>query len=272
MSDRYSDRLGERPSYRVGDDADSVKKEQRRLEMLGELRDRRSAALLERVGLGSGWRCLDVGSGGGALSRWMAEQVGPAGSVLSTDIDVRFQPDGADNLEVRQHDIVHDALPEAEFDLVHARAVLQTIEQRETALDKMVAALRPGGWLVVTDPEWTAFERQELPRAFRKLYETMMDVAAQMNGYDRYWPTRLLPAFQSRGLTEIECIGEVATMHGGTDSAEWLILAYDRAAPGLVQAGLLDQETVDAGLREARSPDFLILGPVTTTCRGRKPA
>lgn len=271
MSRSYSDRAGERPSYRVGDDTDSIAKEQRRLEMLGELRDRRSARILDGVGITNGWHCLDVGSGGGALAKWMAERVGAAGSVLSTDIDVRFQSGGAENLEVRQHDIVHDPLPSEAFDLIHARAVLQTIEQREAVLDKMVTALRPGGWLVLSDPEWTAFERQELPPQFRKLYETMMDVAARMNGYDRYWPLRLLPAFRSRGLVDIECSGEVSTMHGGTDSAEWLILAYDRAAPGLIDAGLLDRETADAGLEEARRPDFLVLGPTTVTCRGRKP-
>lgn len=270
MTERYSDRPGERPSYRVSDDPVEAAKEQKRLEMLGDLRDRRSAEYLERLGIDSGWRCLDVGSGGGTLARWMADRVAPGGSVLSTDIDVRFQQEGTDNLEVRGHDIVHDSLPEDEFDLVHARAVLQTIDQREAVLDKLVATAKPRGWIVVNDPDWTSFEKQTLPESFAQLYEAMMTIGAQANGYDRYWGGRLLRAFQERGLVDIQCDGDTHTMHGGTPSAEWLILAYERAAPGLVQAGLLDQATVDAGLREARRDDFLVMSPVSVICRGRK--
>lgn len=271
MSDRYSEREGERPSYRVSSDEDEAAKEHHRLEMLGDLRDRRSARYLTDLGIAPGWRCLDVGSGGGTLAGWMAERVGAGGHVLATDIDVRFQPKSSGNLEVRQHDIVHDPLEADSFDLIHARAVLQTIEQREAVLDRLVAALKPGGWLVVNDPDWTAFEKQPMPAAFRALYDAMMDLASQANGYKRDWGAHLLSAFQRRALTEIECDGDTHAMHGGTDSAEWLILAYDRAAPGLVQAGLVDQAIVDEGLRAARSPDFLIMSPTSMICRGRRP-
>ncbi len=268
---KYGDRPGERPSYRVSEDPEDAAKENRRLAMLGDLRDRRSAEHLTKLGVTEGWRCLDVGSGGGSLAKWIASRVSPTGSVLSTDIDVRFQSEGSDNLEVRQHDVVHDDLPADEFDLVHARAVLQTIEQRESVLDKLVRATKPGGWVVVADPEWSAFEQQPLPPSFRALYDAMMATAQEANGYDRHWANRLLPAFQKRGLRDIECHGDTSTMHGGTESAEWLILAYERAAPLLVQAGHIEQQTVDAGLREARRDDFLVMSPISMVCRGRKP-
>jgi len=267
----YTERPGERPSYRVSEDAEEIAKEGRRLAMLGDLRDRRSAEHLERLGLADGWRCLDVGSGGGTLARWIAERVAPSGSVLSTDIDVRFQPESTGNLEVRRHDVVKDDLSENEFDLVHARAVLQTVEQREAVLDKLVHATKPGGWILVNDPEWSAFERQPLPPAFRALYDAMMSVAQEANGYDRHWGSRLLSAFQTRGLRDIDCRGDSQPMRGGTDSAEWLILAYERSAPALVQAGRIDQRIVDEGLRAARRDDFLVMGPISVVCRGRKP-
>lgn len=49
------------------------------------------------------------------------------------------------NFEVWRHDVVADELPEAEFDLVHARFLLEHLPGREGALKKMAAALRPGG-------------------------------------------------------------------------------------------------------------------------------
>lgn len=266
----YGTRPGERPSYRVSDDPREVEQEGRRLAMLGDLRDRQSARHLETLGIAEGWRCLDVGAGAGTLAQWMAHRVGSSGRVLATDIDTRFQPEGSGNLDVQRHDVVKEELPLAAFDLIHARGVLQTIDQRDAVLDKLVGSLAPGGWLVVSDPEWSAFESQSLPLAFRALYDAMMQIAQTANGYDRYWGNRLLAAFQCRDLVEIDCRGEVSTMQGGTDSAEWLVLAYERAAPALVEAGLLEQATVEAGLRAARRPDFLACGPISMTCHGRK--
>jgi SAM-dependent methyltransferase len=39
------------------------------------------------------------------------------------------------------------------FDLVHARLVLVHVPDRAAALATMVAALRPGGWLLVEDAD-----------------------------------------------------------------------------------------------------------------------
>jgi predicted O-methyltransferase YrrM len=47
---------------------------------------------LTGVGVADGWACWELGAGGGSVATWLAERVGPAGSVLATDIDVRFIP------------------------------------------------------------------------------------------------------------------------------------------------------------------------------------
>ena len=49
---------------------------------------------LHRLGLGPGWRCLEVGAGSGSVARWLAAKVGPEGSVLATDIDTRWVDTG----------------------------------------------------------------------------------------------------------------------------------------------------------------------------------
>ncbi len=264
-------RAGNRSSYRVSDDPTETNTEARRLALLSELRDRRSASVLTTLGIGDGWRCLDVGSGNGSLARWMSQIVHPSGSVVATDVDTRFQSEESDDFEVLQHDIVQDELPSDEFDLVHARAVLQTTEQRDLVLDKLVRATKPGGWVVVSDPDWTGFEQQPMPSAFRALHQGMMGSAIHAHGYDPHWAARIPAAFQERGLVEIDASGESNAMRGGTASAEWLLLAYERSAPGLVRAGLLDQSTVDEGLRAGRAEDFLVMGPVSVYCWGRKP-
>ena len=40
--------------------------------------------LLDRE-LAPGWRCLEVGAGGGSIARWLGQRVGPTGRVIATD-------------------------------------------------------------------------------------------------------------------------------------------------------------------------------------------
>jgi SAM-dependent methyltransferase len=124
-----------------------------RLAALSTLFDPWTFLHLETLGIGPGWRCWEVGAGGPGVAAWMAGAVGEAGTVLATDIDVSWMPDGATGFEVRRHDVGVDAPPPGPFDLVHARLVLVHVPRRDEALAAMVGALRPGGWLLVEDAD-----------------------------------------------------------------------------------------------------------------------
>ncbi len=136
-----------------------------RLAALGRLFDPWTVAHFERLGVAAGWRCWEVGAGGSSLPAWLADRVGPAGRVVATDIDVsRLPADGARGYEVRRHDVSAEPAPGGRgggaggdggggFDLVHARLVLVHVTGREGALRSMVAALRPGGVLLVEDAD-----------------------------------------------------------------------------------------------------------------------
>jgi 2-polyprenyl-3-methyl-5-hydroxy-6-metoxy-1,4-benzoquinol methylase len=65
-----------------------------------------------------------VGCGAGSLALWLAEQVGSTGLVLATDLDTRFiDGDSYENLEIREHNILADPLPNTPSTLrTHARS------------------------------------------------------------------------------------------------------------------------------------------------------
>ena len=50
--------------------------ERQRLALMSELLDPMHRALLERIGLRPGWRCLEIGCGNGSISQWLAAKVG----------------------------------------------------------------------------------------------------------------------------------------------------------------------------------------------------
>ncbi|MGI5129621.1 methyltransferase domain-containing protein [Pseudonocardia sp. CA-107938] len=107
---------------------------------------------VQDLGISSGWRCWEVGAGGPELARRLADLVGPDGLVVATDIDTSWL-DGAGDVQVLRHDIGTDPPPAIGFDLVHARLVLTHVPQRAAALATMVAALRPGGRLLVEEAD-----------------------------------------------------------------------------------------------------------------------
>jgi SAM-dependent methyltransferase len=129
-------------------------REHARLRALEDAFDGASTRHLADRGVGPGWRCLEVGCGAGSVARWLADRVGASGRVLATDLDPRFvEGHGRSNLEILRHDILSDPLEDGTFDLAHERALLVHLPERQQALERMVAAVRPGGWVVAEDPD-----------------------------------------------------------------------------------------------------------------------
>ena len=94
--------------------------EDERLSLLEEIFDplsRQRRALVQ-----PGWRCLEVGAGRGSMAVWLAQQVGPSGHVVATDVDTTYLDRlHLPNLEVRRHNILDDSLDlpkPGTFDLV----------------------------------------------------------------------------------------------------------------------------------------------------------
>ena len=78
--------------------------EQRRLAGIEGMFDEYTAAAFDRIGVQPGWRCLDVGAGGGSVARDLAER---GASVVASDLDIRHL-ETLDNprIEVRRHDVL----------------------------------------------------------------------------------------------------------------------------------------------------------------------
>lgn len=119
------------------------------------------ATALERLGLGPGWCCADVGAGGGDVSVALAEVVGRDGRVYAVDSD----PDMRD--EVARRAAAHTQvvaltqaaeellLPEA-VDLAFCRFLLMHVVDPATVLARMAGVVGSGGWVVAQEPVTTA--------------------------------------------------------------------------------------------------------------------
>src|SRR3954452_23929056 len=87
----------------------SAEDESRRLELFQQRLDPLTIRRIERLGIGLGAACLEIGGGRGSITRWLAERVGPEGSVTATDLDPDFlEAIDAPNVRVLRHDVRSD--------------------------------------------------------------------------------------------------------------------------------------------------------------------
>jgi SAM-dependent methyltransferase len=117
------------------------------------------ATALQRLGLGPGWRCADVGAGGGDVSVALAEMVGRDGRVYAVDSDPRARDEvarAAASAAAAQVIALTQAgedlsLPE-EVDLAFCRFLLLHVIDPEVVVRTMAGAVRAGGWVVAQEP------------------------------------------------------------------------------------------------------------------------
>ena len=114
-------------------------------------------AVLDRLGLGSGERVLDVGVGNGLFARELAAAVGPSGEVNGIDTaEAMLAMARATCPEGRFFKGDATALPmsDANFDAVTASQLLCFVPDVDAALAEMFRVLKPGGRAVLLDTDW----------------------------------------------------------------------------------------------------------------------
>jgi ubiquinone/menaquinone biosynthesis C-methylase UbiE len=251
-----------------------------RFDSLETLYDRRTIGFLEATGVGQGWHCLEVGGGSGSIARWLSDRVGPTGRVLVTDIDTRHLDAlaalGRPNLELQRHDVGVDPLPESAFDLIHERLVLIHVPARQQALGRLVAALKPGGWLVVEDFDPTFIDRTFAtgdPGAtdlYRKMLTAQWRLMAE-RGFEAGWGRNLYRRLRDHGLVEVGLEGHLAVRPGGSPGALLDRANFEQIRAEAARAGLITDEEVDRVLAFLDDPDSASSSPVMMSAWGRKP-
>src|SRR3954469_9929210 len=122
-------------------------------ERMSDLQFEGGKHLVERLGLEGAARVLDVGCGTGRLARWIAERLGPKGSVVGIDplehrISVARSHAGAVRFEVGQSEDL-GAFEDSSFDAVCLSSVLHWVSDKARALAEIRRVLRPGGRVAV---------------------------------------------------------------------------------------------------------------------------
>jgi SAM-dependent methyltransferase len=246
-----------------------------RFDALASLFDSGTKRHIEALGPVENWRCLEVAAGGGSIARWLAGRVGTGGSVVATDIDIRHLQDlSLPNLEIVQHNILDDASPEPAFDLVHTRLLLVHLPRREEALDRMISALKPGGWLLAEEFDSVSTRADpELNPAETLLKSSLagwavMEAAGVEIGYGRKLAARL----KAHGLVEVDAEASIPLWQGGSPFSQLIKANWNQLHHQMVARELVTEAELASDLDRLDDPAFMSFAQTMWSAWGRKPA
>jgi ubiquinone/menaquinone biosynthesis C-methylase UbiE len=154
-----------------------------RLQLQSRVWEPSGRRLLQEISVPAGGRAADIGCGVMGWLRLLSEWVGPDGEVVGTDIDDAMlaaakqfvAEEGIGNVVLKNDDLFATTLEPASFDLVHARFELTPLGRCYEQMETYVRLLRPGGTVVLEDPDWGSWHFNPPATACEKLIALICD-------------------------------------------------------------------------------------------------
>jgi ubiquinone/menaquinone biosynthesis C-methylase UbiE len=249
-------------------------RELERLRMIEQVFDPASRRRLLGTGLQAGWRCLEVGPGAGSIMTWMGVVAGPTGQVVAVDLNPKFLGESRQSkVEIIRADIRTAQFPEQSFDLIHARYVLIHLPDYEVALTKMLDSLKPGGWLVLEEPDFSASrgitgDEQEL-ESLRKVNQAIKQMYAT-RGSDYELGLKLPALMQRRGLQHLTVENDAPLCAGGSGIATVMKLSTEQLWEKYLATGVVGPSELERYCRFADDPNSWAVYYATIAVSGRK--
>jgi SAM-dependent methyltransferase len=178
----------------------------------------------------------------------MSEAVGPSGRVAAVDINARFLSRGnGTNIDVHEADVRSVALEPASFDLAHARFVFIHVANWQAAIAASLRLLKPGGRLVVEEPDFSSSRAlagpSDLRRAFERVHRAIEAMFAART-MDFAFGTRLPAILQDHGLEEMAVENDAPIVPGGSPFAKMMGMSTNQLRGKYLETGLATDEDI----------------------------
>ncbi len=183
-------------------------REYQRLRAQARLWEDATARVFDRVGLGPGMHCLDVGCGPGEVMHLMDDRVGRTGVVVGLDADPQLgreatellQATGTATFRFVDADITGaDHVPGQPFDLVYARMLLMHLPDPVATLRTLDSLVKPGGVPVTQELDTNSIQIWPLPPLWEEFERVVLGVFSA-GGLDSSPGPKLPGHFVSAGL------------------------------------------------------------------------
>ena len=221
----------------------------RRLQLLNEVYGPTTEQFLLRAGLKPGMRVADIGCGTGTVSCWLAQQVGPGGSVVGIDASPdqlqvarsRAAAAGLTNVSFKEGNAYATGLPRGAFDLAFTRLLLCHLNQPEDGVKEMTALLRSGGILACEDLDLATLASDPPTAAYDRIRALCLALG-EKRCVDYTRGASLHRLFHQQQLTPITTVVQPALSVGEVKRVwEYTFL---EAVPAMIEEGVTTAEEV----------------------------
>ncbi|MET8449045.1 class I SAM-dependent methyltransferase [Streptomyces sp. NPDC005209] len=227
-------------------------------------------ARLRALGVGPGWRCLDVGAGTGTVSRRLLDEARVT-SVLAVDRDVRFLTERpAPGLDVLEADITAPDFVHGRFRLVHARFVLMHLPERDRLITALAELLEPGGVLMLSDAvDLTSDRTPSTP--YTAVMRAMWQGLRATIGTDVSWVPSYPHLLRRAGLSRVAAEIHVPPLLPRSPISRFWADTWERSRAAMLATGQVDDADVDGAVRYLGSDECAALSAGMLTAWGWKP-
>jgi SAM-dependent methyltransferase len=256
--------------------------EQQRLEAQARAYEPETRWLLDRLGVRSGWRAVDVGCGPYGILPLLAERVGDRGTVVGLEPEPRFAAAatalvadrGLANTTIVAADAAASGLAPASFDLAHERLVLIQAADPAAVLAAMVALVRPGGVVAVEEFDSASWLCHPSHPAWDTLLRVFLTVGEE-GGLDMAIGRKLPAMLRAAGLIEVEAEAHVRLDRPGEYRRTHLLALVASVREAILGRGLLGEAELDglvAALRaHLEDPATVVVRQLLVQAWGRAP-
>jgi SAM-dependent methyltransferase len=230
-------------------------------ERLAGLNRMTNAAFIQFLKVASGSRVLEVGSGLGILAAEVAAAA-PHVDVVGVEISeaqiaAALRQGSGQAREARvtfkRGDAHHLDFPDASFDLVYARYLLEHVDDPQRVLREMRRVAKPGGRVAVCENDISLLRYDPPCPAFERAWDVFARFQATLGG-DGYIGRRLYRLFRTAGFTDVELsVQPELHWHGSPGFVAWvhnIIGNLESARNGMVSAGVISTRELDAAVEE----------------------
>lgn len=235
----------------------------------------------DRIGLSSGWKCLDVGSGPGFVTMDIRDRVGQSGWVTALEpagyyleyLRNHAQEKGWSNLTCINASAETASLPSDTYDLIFVRWVIGFVPDAEEFIANLLPSLKKGGVIAIQDYLYSGLGLYPKGGAFDNALDTVIRHWA-VGGGDAFIASKIPAIFRKNTLEMIDYSPHALAGGPDSDVIEWADKFFTKHMQMMVDSGATTQAMGDAMLEDwyahRKNPDTIFCSPIVVDMAARK--
>lgn len=236
--------------------------------------------LFDKIGVSSGWKCVDLGCGPVGVLAPLSQRVGVHGHVIGVDEDPDYiiaakkllDQQNLTNVDIIQANLFEASLNQSSFDMCHMRFVFNQEGCDQELLEDMIALTRPGGVVVSQESDWTTWKCYPPQPSWTNLRDAMITLFERTGG-DINAGLRIYQMFANANLSELQIRSAIKPMPVGHPYRSGLIRFALTLKKRLIDMHILTErafnENVEACMALINNPSIIIFSYILTQVWGR---